>query len=150
QGVPKLLDFGIAKLLPAFAQATVGFTRTNAQPMTPEYASPEQILGQPITTATDIYSLGPLLYTFLTGTHPYRIPPQSSNELELPFCEGNPRKPSVALKSVAPAMARQVRVVLAATVLSWMRKMRPRRCRSGGHLRGDVRRPLHHEPLAAR
>jgi serine/threonine protein kinase len=45
QGVPKLLDFGIAKLLrPAYAQATVGFTRTNAQPMTPEYASPEQIL----------------------------------------------------------------------------------------------------------
>jgi serine/threonine protein kinase len=107
QRVPKLLDFGIAKLIkPAYAAATVGFTRTNAQPMTPEYASPEQILGQPITTATDVDSLGVILYTPLTGTHPYQIPSQSYHELELSICEGNPKKPSAVLEPTAPVAAR--------------------------------------------
>jgi serine/threonine protein kinase len=151
QGVPKLLDFGIAKLLrPAFAQATVGFTRTNAQPMTPEYASPEQILGQPITTATDIYSLGTLLYTLLTGTHPYQVPSQSYHELEVSICEGNARKPSAVLHPVAPAAARQLRGDLDTIVLTAMRKEPQRRYRSAEHLAEDVRRHLQHEPLAAR
>ena len=151
QGVPKLLDFGIAKLLkPAYAAATVGFTRTNAQPMTPEYASPEQILGQPITTATDVYSLGVILYTLLTGTHPYQIPSQSYHELELSICEGNPKKPSVALEPKAPATARQLRGDLDTIVLTAMRKEPQRRYRSAEHLAEDVRRHLQREPLAAR
>jgi eukaryotic-like serine/threonine-protein kinase len=65
--VPKLLDFGIAKLLRAEYSAYMGLTRTALQPMTPEFASPEQILGQPITTASDIYSLGVILYSLLAG-----------------------------------------------------------------------------------
>src|SRR5207237_10617342 len=71
-GSPKLLDFGIAKLLKAEYANTIAVTRTDLRPMTPEYASPEQVLGQPITTASDIYSLGVLLYRLLTGVHPYR------------------------------------------------------------------------------
>jgi tetratricopeptide (TPR) repeat protein len=68
EGRPKLLDFGIAKLLDGSAQRT----RTGAAAMTPEYASPEQVLGAPITTASDIYSLGVLLYELLSGARPYR------------------------------------------------------------------------------
>ena len=151
QGDPKLLDFGIAKLLkPAYAAATVGFTRTNAQPMTPEYASPEQILGQPITTATDVYSLGVILYRLLTGSHPYQIPSQSYHELELSICEGNPKKPSTALESAAPALARQLRGDLDTIVLTAMRKEPQRRYSSAEHLSEDVRRHLQREPLAAR
>ena len=151
QGVPKLLDFGIAKLLqPSLAQAPPGLTRTNMQPMTPEYASPEQILGQPITTATDIYSLGVLLYMLLTGVHPYQAPSQSYHELEVSIVEGAPRKPSAALQSVAPAAARQLRGDLDTIVLTAMRKEPERRYRSAEHLAEDVRRYLQHEPLAAR
>lgn len=67
EGQPILLDFGIAKLMDGSAQRT----RTGAGAMTPEYASPEQVLGKPITTASDIYSLGVLLYELLTGARPY-------------------------------------------------------------------------------
>jgi eukaryotic-like serine/threonine-protein kinase len=151
QGIPKLLDFGIAKLLrPAFAQGTAGFTRTNAQPMTPEYASPEQILGSPITTATDIYSLGVLLYAMLTGIHPYQASSQSFHELEVSICEGNPKKPSAALEKIAPAAARHLRGDLDTIVLTAMRKEPQRRYSSAEHLAEDVRRHLQHEPLAAR
>src|SRR5438270_720619 len=71
-GTPKLLDFGIAKMLDpdvSTPEATVTMTRM----MTPEYASPEQIRGEPINTSTDIYSLGVILYEILTGHRPYRF-----------------------------------------------------------------------------
>jgi serine/threonine protein kinase len=97
QTVPKLLDFGIARLLKAeYACQTVGITRTEMQPMTPEYASPEQILGRPITTATDVYSLGVLLYRLLTDQHPFQLKTHSVLELERAICETEPEKPSLA------------------------------------------------------
>ena len=149
QGMPKLLDFGIAKLLrPAYAAATVGYTRTNAQPMTPEYASPEQILGQPITTASDVYSLGVLLYVLLTGAHPYRgDSSQSLHELERSICDGNPKKPSQA---APPALARELRGDLETIILTAMRKEPQRRYGSADQLAEDVRRYLAGEPLRAR
>jgi serine/threonine protein kinase len=148
QAVPKLLDFGIAKLLrPAYAAATVGMTRTVAQPMTPEYASPEQILGQPITTASDIYSLGVLMYILLAGVHPFEGQTSSTLALEQAVCEGRTRKPSEA----APAdMARQLRGDLDTIVLSAMRKEPQRRYASAEHLSEDVRRYLEDEPVLAR
>lgn len=74
QGVPKLLDFGIAKLLrPDLWEQDTALTGTQLTPMTPEYASPEQLRGEPITTASDIYSLGVLLYGMLTGRLPYQL-----------------------------------------------------------------------------
>src|SRR6185312_10299508 len=71
-GVPKLLDFGIAKLLnPGWAHETGELTASMVRLMTPEYASPEQLRGSSITTATDVYSLGVVLYELLSGQHPY-------------------------------------------------------------------------------
>jgi serine/threonine protein kinase/tetratricopeptide (TPR) repeat protein len=96
-GVPRLLDFGIAKLLsPEFLQAPP-VTRTEWRPMTLEYASPEQLRGEPVTEASDIYSLGVLLYELLTGRRPYRIEERTRLEAERIVCEQEPDRPSVAL-----------------------------------------------------
>jgi serine/threonine-protein kinase len=96
EGIPRLLDFGIAKLLDPelFQKALV--TRTSVRPMTPEYASPEQIRGQAITRASDIYALGVLLYELLTGHRPYRCG-ESLLELERAICESEVEKPSSAV-----------------------------------------------------
>ncbi len=148
QGVPKLLDFGIAKLLrPAYAAATVGFTRTEAQPMTPEFASPEQILGQPITTASDVYALGVLLYVLLTDAHPFHEESKSSHQMERAICEGEAKKPSDA---APPAWTRQLKGDLDLIILTAMRKEPQRRYASAEHLSEDLRRFLSGEPLAAR
>ncbi|HYW44416.1 MAG TPA: protein kinase [Bryobacteraceae bacterium] len=148
QGVPKLLDFGIAKLLrPAYAAATVGYTQSIAQPMTPKYASPEQILGQPITTASDIYSLGLLLYVILTGVHPFERETQSAIELERAISEGKAKRPSEAALREA---ARELRGDLDTIVLAAMRKEPQRRYASAEHLAEDVRRYLEGQPVLAR
>jgi eukaryotic-like serine/threonine-protein kinase len=89
-GTPKLLDFGIAKILDPAA----GSEPTQFRPMTPEYASPEQVRGAPITTATDIYSLGVVLYQLLTGRSPYVLKTRDSHELAQAICERDPQKPS--------------------------------------------------------
>jgi serine/threonine protein kinase/tetratricopeptide (TPR) repeat protein len=94
-GAPKLLDFGIAKLLaPESLSHTLPVTRLQERILTPENAAPEQVLGRPITTATDIYALGVLLYQLLTGRSPYRLLSYSQLQLERAICMDDPARPS--------------------------------------------------------
>ncbi|HUN82413.1 MAG TPA: serine/threonine-protein kinase, partial [Phycisphaerae bacterium] len=96
-GQIKLLDFGIAKLLDRSSQGTV--TETLAGAMTLRYSSPEQIRGEPITTATDVYSLGVILYELLTGRAPYELASRSRYEAEKIICESRPPSPSAAART---------------------------------------------------
>ena len=93
EGVPKLLDFGIAKIL----DSASGSQATVINPMTPEYASPEQVRGGPITTSTDVYSLGVVLYQLLTGRSPYPQSTHVPHEYARAICEYEPERPSTAV-----------------------------------------------------
>jgi tetratricopeptide (TPR) repeat protein len=101
-GEPKLLDFGIAKLLnPDMAGVTV-FTAEHQRLMTPEYASPEQVRGEPVTTLSDVYSLGVLLYELLAGVRPYNFKSRIEDEVKRVICEEEPRRPSAAATTEVP------------------------------------------------
>ena len=101
EGVPKLLDFGVAKLLtPETSAQTSDLTATALRLMTPAYASPEQIRGEAITTASDIYSLGVVLYELLTGRRPYRFKSRLPHEIVQVVCETEPERPSTAISRV--------------------------------------------------
>jgi len=97
EGVVRLLDFGIAKVLNPEWSPDTTLTRTDWRPMTPEYASPEQVRGAPITKSTDIYSLGVLLYELLTGHRPYGVHHDPALESEWRRCNEEPEKPSAAV-----------------------------------------------------
>ncbi|MEM9558648.1 MAG: serine/threonine-protein kinase, partial [Acidobacteriota bacterium] len=97
RGEIKLLDFGIAKLLDPSDSASGPLTRTAMRPMTPEYASPEQVLGRPVSTASDVYQLGLLLYELLTGRRPYGGEEPTRAELERAIVDEPPSRPSTAV-----------------------------------------------------
>ncbi len=97
-GSIKLIDFGIAKLLePELPEAASLKTQTGLRIMTPEFASPEQVRGESVTTSSDIYSLGILLFLLLTGSRPYEFKSSSLLEIERVVCETDPVKPSEAV-----------------------------------------------------
>ncbi len=148
-GTVKLLDFGIAKVLGTGAapQATV----TALRAMTPEYASPEQLKGEAITTATDVYSLGVLLYRLLSGRSPYRAAASEPYALAREVCDTEPAKPSAArAERTNPALRKQLEGDLDCIVLMALRKERDKRYASVEQLSQDIRRRLERLPVVAR
>jgi eukaryotic-like serine/threonine-protein kinase len=137
-GVPRLLDFGIAKLLNPECFQTAMVTRTDWRPMTPEYASPEQIRGQAVTTATDVYSLGLLLYELLAGHRPYCSGDQSLLEMERLVCETEPEKPSAVINRTEEKLSRDdgARTAITPESVSQHRGLHPTELER--RLRGDL------------
>jgi serine/threonine protein kinase len=146
-GVPKLLDFGISKLL--HADQPEPLNTQAAAMMTPDYASPEQILGDPVTLASDVYSLGAVLYELLTGKRPHRIESCTPLALERAICLDPVMQPSVAAAGDG-ALSRRLKGDLDNIILHAMQKEPARRYASAEHLAEDLRRFLEHRPLNAR
>jgi serine/threonine protein kinase/tetratricopeptide (TPR) repeat protein len=175
EGLPKLLDFGIAKILNEGGPADgVTTTQTVLRVMTPGYASPEQVKGEPITTASDVYSLGVVLYELLTGHSPYRLTTRALHEVARAVCEDEPEKPSTAIRydeggGAASGSPRITAVGVSAVrdgsperlrkrlkgdldniVLMALRKEPRRRYASVDQLAEDLRRHLANHPVIAR
>ena len=144
-GVPKLLDFGIAKLLASGVDPDLAPTATVLPMMTPEYASPEQVKGRTVTTASDVYSLGVLLYELLAGRLPYEVRTDSLEAIVQAVCETEPSAPSEG----DPARS-ELRGDLDTIVLKALRKEPERRYRTAHDLSEDLRRHLEGLPVAAR
>jgi serine/threonine protein kinase len=173
-GTPKLLDFGIAKLLHASDLTLPQLTRMNDRLLTPEYASPEQILGNNVTTASDVYSLGVVLYQLLSGLRPYTLSSSAASQLELErsICISDPMRPSAAVLAAIQAppaesrssiaelssvrattperLARQLAGDVDAIVMRTLRKEPSHRYGSIDQLIADIRRHLANEPVQAR
>ena len=109
-GVAMVLDFGIAKLTVEGATAETALTQFGGRALTPDYASPEQIAGQPLTTASDVYSLAVILYELLTGERPYKLTRGSAAELEEAILASDVRRPSQAVSDEAKAALRSATV----------------------------------------
>ena len=174
-GQVKLLDFGIAKVLgPALAGVEPPETRTGFRVMTPEYASPEQVRGDALTTASDIYALGVVLYELLAGSRPYRLTSASPHEIAQAICEREPERPSsrvtrqaaepltddaapthtpadvAAARGTTPErLRRQLRGDLDAIVMMALRKEASRRYGSADMLAEDLHRYLQGLPVLA-
>ena len=175
QGVPKLLDFGIGKILSVSPQQPGEDRSVTLLPiMTPDYASPEQVRNEPITTATDVYSLGAILYVLLTGRRPYRVSTTSLNDIVNAICSTEPEKPSTAvmqssheedlatnsphangsrLTDFVPEQPEKLRRTLSGDldniVLKALRKEPARRYASVEQLSDDIRRYLEGRPVNA-
>jgi tetratricopeptide (TPR) repeat protein len=143
-GMPKLLDFGIAKMLEPDEDG-LATTRTALRALTPESASPEQVRGDPVTVASDVYSLGALLYRLLTEQSPYPSRPRTESEIVHAICEETPRRPS----EVAARLRRELQGDLDLIVLKALRKEPERRYASVEQLAQDLERHLGGLPVRA-
>lgn len=162
-GRPRLLDFGIGKLLSPEGAGEVDRTSTLERWYTPRYASPEQILGQPTTTATDVYGLGVVLFELLSGLPPYRFQGTTPHEIESTVLERAPRRLSVAMKepdgaaeraaqrsTSAARLRRQLRGDLDNVVARALEREPARRYASVAELAADLERFLAGRPVSAR
>ncbi len=137
-GTPKLLDFGVAKLLdPEMGRGAGTLTSTGLLAMTPDYASPEQVRGEPVSTVTDVYSLGAVLYELLTGRRPHQLGTYDPLEIAREICEREVPTPGIGGD-------------LDVIVLKALQKEPARRYQSVEQLSEDVRRYLEGLPIAAR
>jgi eukaryotic-like serine/threonine-protein kinase len=155
-GVPKLLDFGIAKLLTPQGETTEPLTRLRDRVLTPEHASPEQFRGEPIGTAADVYSLGTLFYRLLSGLHPFDIQGRPIREIEMLVCESSPLPPSERLLAATDsnfaktrALARELKGDLDNIVLKAMHRDPERRYPSAAALAQDIQNYLSGLPVQA-
>ncbi|MBL8345732.1 MAG: serine/threonine protein kinase [Rubrivivax sp.] len=149
-GQVRLLDFGIAKLIGeegGHAEETA-LTRLSGRALTPAYASPEQIRGEAIGTASDVYSLGVVAYELLSGERPYKLKRGSAAELEEAIVSADLAPPSRA--AADPATARALRGDLDAIVLHALRKEARERYAGAAAFAEDLQRHLRHEPVLAR
>ena len=149
EGEPKLLDFGIAKLLGTGGEVWE-MTVAGRERLTPGYASPEQVRGEPVTTVSDVYSLGALLYEVLTERPAHRFGDRepTPSQVSVVICDEEPARPSLA--AAAPEMRRQLRGDLDTIVLRAMAKQPARRYSAAGTLADDLRRYLEGRPVHAR
>ena len=149
EGEPKLLDFGIAKLL-APDKTILDVTIAEHQRLTPAYASPEQVRGEPITTVSDVYALGTLLYELLTekNAHRFSVPHPPPTELLRVVTQEEPLRPSAAVAD--PSIARRLRGDLDNIILKALRKEPARRYAGVGAFATDLRRHLENQPVTAR
>jgi serine/threonine protein kinase len=160
-GQVRLLDFGVARLLEGGEATETDITRLGGRALTPDYASPEQIAGGSITTASDVYSLGILLYELLTGARPYRIPrvaSASDGAASIPGAE--PARPSQAIVDESTARARggftakelavALRGDLDTIILKALQKEPQARYPTADAFGGDIERHLNGEPVLAR
>jgi serine/threonine protein kinase len=145
EGTPRLLDFGTAKLLTGSAAKPGGeLTREGYQSFTPLYASPEQVMGRPITAASDTYALGVLLYVLLTGVHPYELKELTAAEMLRVICEEPPRRPLHAA-----GLAKRMDADLEAILMKALRKEPGERYRTADQLSSDLRAYQEGKPVAA-
>ena len=147
-GDAKLLDFGIAKLLRDAVPGDSGLTMTGYRVMTPQYAAPEQVSGAPVTTATDVYALGAVLYELLTGRPAHRLQSYTPTEVERVVCAVEPEPPSAAAADAA--LRRRLRGDLDTIALTALQKLPERRYATVDQLADDVRRHLDGLPVSAR
>ncbi|NBC04426.1 MAG: tetratricopeptide repeat protein [Bacteroidetes bacterium] len=160
-GTVKLLDFGIAKILEDEPQEGAPVTKTGLFLMTPEYASPEQVHGDSITTATDVHALGLILYELLTGRLPYDVSDKKPIEICSIISKTTPAKPSSVVSKISSETIqlgsiniaqhkRRLRGDLDTVVLKSIRKEPERRYGSADQLLQDIRRYQKNEPISAR
>ena len=160
-GEVKLLDFGIARIMEPPREGSADATGPVATMLTPDYASPEQVRGDPVATSSDVYQLGLLLYELLTGERAQHVPGQSPRDLERAVCEEAPVRPSDRVRNASEAvcearrvgrraMSRKLQGDLDTIVMVALRKEADRRYGSVADLREDVRRYARGLPIRAR
>src|SRR5947207_8809523 len=157
-GTPKLLDFGIAKILQPSGGPEALMTMTGVRPMTPEYASPEQVRGEPVTTASDVYSLGIALYELLVGRSPYHFTSRSPLDIAREITDTEPPRPSTAvvrgeeakLNATGIRNSKALKGDLDNIVLMALRKEPERRYQSVEQFSEDIGRHLTARPVLAR